>query len=32
MMRRGLVHQGIELQFGGPRHRINFQELMAASR
>jgi p-hydroxybenzoate 3-monooxygenase len=27
MMRQGLVHQGIELQFGGRRHRINFQEL-----
>src|SRR5271167_4338844 len=27
MMRQGLVHQGIELQFGQERHRIDFQEL-----
>jgi p-hydroxybenzoate 3-monooxygenase len=27
MMRQGLVHRGIELQFGGRRHRINFEEL-----
>ena len=27
MMGHGLMHYGIELQFGGKRHRINFQEL-----
>ncbi|MGC1617366.1 MAG: 4-hydroxybenzoate 3-monooxygenase [Candidatus Acidiferrum sp.] len=27
MMRHGLVHHGIELQFEGKRHRIDFQEL-----
>jgi p-hydroxybenzoate 3-monooxygenase len=27
MMRHGLVHHGIELQFGQERHRIDFQEL-----
>jgi p-hydroxybenzoate 3-monooxygenase len=27
MKRQGLVHGGIELQFRGRRHRINFQEL-----
>jgi p-hydroxybenzoate 3-monooxygenase len=27
MMRQGLVHHGIELQFGHERHRIDFQEL-----
>lgn len=27
MMQLGLMHHGIELQFGGKRHRINFQEL-----
>jgi p-hydroxybenzoate 3-monooxygenase len=27
MMQQGLVHHGIELQFGGQRHRIDFQEL-----
>jgi p-hydroxybenzoate 3-monooxygenase len=27
MMRQGLVHQGIELQFGHERRRIDFQEL-----
>jgi len=27
MMREGLVHSGIELQFGRKRHRIDFQEL-----
>jgi len=27
MMRQGLVHHGIELQFGQERHRIDFQEL-----
>jgi p-hydroxybenzoate 3-monooxygenase len=27
MMRQGLVHHGIELQFGQKRHRIDFQEL-----
>ena len=27
MMRQGLMHYGIELQFGGKRQRINFQEL-----
>ncbi len=27
MMRQGLVHYGIELQFGRKRHRIDFQEL-----
>jgi p-hydroxybenzoate 3-monooxygenase len=27
MMRQGLVHHGIELQFGCERHRIDFQEL-----
>ncbi len=27
MMRQGLVHHGIELQFGRERHRIDFQEL-----
>jgi p-hydroxybenzoate 3-monooxygenase len=27
MMRQGLVHHGIELQFGHKRHRIDFQEL-----
>lgn len=27
MMRQGLVHHGIELQFGRERHRIDFQDL-----
>jgi p-hydroxybenzoate 3-monooxygenase len=27
MMRQGLVHRGIELQFGHARHRIDFEEL-----
>ncbi|MGC1415532.1 MAG: 4-hydroxybenzoate 3-monooxygenase [Candidatus Acidiferrum sp.] len=27
MMRQGLVHHGIELQFGRKRHRIDFKEL-----
>ncbi len=27
MMRQGLLHHGIELQFGRQRHRIDFQEL-----
>jgi p-hydroxybenzoate 3-monooxygenase len=27
MMRQGLVHHGIELQFAGRRHRIDFKEL-----
>jgi p-hydroxybenzoate 3-monooxygenase len=27
MMRQGLVHGGVELQFRGRRHRIDFQEL-----
>lgn len=29
MMRRGLVHHGIELQFEQEKHRIDFQELTA---
>ena len=32
MMRLGLVHHGIELRFGGERHRIDFQELTEGSR
>jgi len=27
MKREGLVHHGIELQFGGRRHRIDFEDL-----
>jgi len=27
MDREGLVHRGIQLQFGGERHRIDFEEL-----
>jgi p-hydroxybenzoate 3-monooxygenase len=27
LQRQGLVHEGIELQFGGERHRIHFTEL-----
>jgi p-hydroxybenzoate 3-monooxygenase len=27
LQRQGLVHRGIELSFGGQRHRIDFQEL-----
>lgn len=31
MHREGLVHDGIELAFGGQRHRINFRELIGKS-
>ncbi|WP_428246588.1 4-hydroxybenzoate 3-monooxygenase [Ferrovibrio sp.] len=29
--REGLVHEGIEISFGGARHRINFQQLVGRS-
>ncbi|MGB8473906.1 MAG: FAD-dependent monooxygenase [Candidatus Acidiferrum sp.] len=31
MMQQGLVHHGIELQFGRQRHRIDFEELTGGS-
>ena len=31
MQREGLIHDGIEIGFGGQRHRINFQELVGRS-
>lgn len=31
MHREGLIHDGIEISFGGARHRINFKELIGKS-
>ena len=31
MQREGLLHQGVEMRFGGEGHRIDFQDLVGKS-